>query len=69
MAGRTQRATAGVDPVVGYGGQGGSTREELNAATDPFVLLGITASATHRLLMGTHILIAPLCPPVSRRGR
>lgn len=67
------RNLAGVDPVVGYGGQGDSIPDELNAAADPLVLLSITASATHRVLMGTHTLIPrphpPPYPPSSRPGR
>ncbi|MEU8860146.1 TIGR03619 family F420-dependent LLM class oxidoreductase [Streptomyces umbrinus] len=58
------RNLAAVNPKVGYGGQGDSIPAELNTAADPFVLLAIAASATERVLLGTHVLIAPLYPPV-----
>lgn len=58
------RNLAAVDPIVGYGGQGNTIPAELNSAADPFVLLSIAASATQRVLLGSHILIAPLYPPV-----
>ncbi|MEU5704193.1 TIGR03619 family F420-dependent LLM class oxidoreductase [Streptomyces aurantiacus] len=58
------RNLAAVSPVVGYGGQGNTIPEELNAAADPFVLLGVAAAVTSRVLLGTHVLVAPLYPPV-----
>jgi len=58
------RNLAAVNPVVGYGGQGDTIPEELNPAADPFVLLGVAAAATRRVLLGSHVLIAPLYPPV-----
>ncbi|MCU4749526.1 TIGR03619 family F420-dependent LLM class oxidoreductase [Streptomyces sp. G-5] len=58
------RNLAAVRPAVGYGGQGNTIPPELNASADPFVLLGVAASATRRVLLGSHILIAPLYPPV-----
>ncbi|MFH8625954.1 TIGR03619 family F420-dependent LLM class oxidoreductase [Streptomyces vietnamensis] len=58
------RNLAAVDPIVGYGGRGTTIPEELNPAADPFVLLGVAASATRRVLLGSHVLIAPLYPPV-----
>lgn len=58
------RNLAAVNPKVGYGGQGNTIPAELNPAADPFVLLGIAASATERVLLGAHVLIAPLYPPV-----
>lgn len=58
------RNLAAVRPVVGYGGRGSTIPEELNPAADPFVLLGVAASATSRVLLGSHVLIAPLYPPV-----
>ncbi|MFJ2214725.1 TIGR03619 family F420-dependent LLM class oxidoreductase [Streptomyces sp. NPDC101062] len=58
------RNLAAVRPVVGYGGQGDTIPQELNAAADPFVLLGVAASATSRVLLGSHVLIGPLYPPV-----
>ncbi|MFS8204229.1 TIGR03619 family F420-dependent LLM class oxidoreductase [Streptomyces sp. CWNU-52B] len=58
------RNLAAVDPVVGYGGQGNTIPEELNPAADPFVLLGVAAAATSRVLLGSHVIVAPLYPPV-----
>ncbi|MFJ9589523.1 TIGR03619 family F420-dependent LLM class oxidoreductase [Streptomyces acidicola] len=58
------RNLAAVNPKVGYGGLGNTIPAELNPAADPFVLLGIAASATERVLLGAHVLIAPLYPPV-----
>ncbi|WEO99717.1 TIGR03619 family F420-dependent LLM class oxidoreductase [Streptomyces sp. FXJ1.172] len=58
------RNLAAVDPVVGYGGRGATIPEQLNSAADPFVLLGVAAGATRRVLLGSHVLIAPLYPPV-----
>lgn len=58
------RNLAAVEPSIGYGGQGTTIPEELNPAADPFVLLGVAAAATERVLLGSHVLIAPLYPPV-----
>ncbi|SDP41827.1 TIGR03619 family F420-dependent LLM class oxidoreductase [Actinacidiphila guanduensis] len=58
------RNLAAVRPKIGYGGQGDTIPAELNAAADPFVLLSVAASATQRVLLGSHVLIAPLYPPV-----
>ncbi|GLX49202.1 LLM class F420-dependent oxidoreductase [Streptomyces hygroscopicus subsp. hygroscopicus] len=58
------RNLAAVEPRVGYGGQGTTIPPELNPAADPFVLLGVAAAATERVLLGSHVLIAPLYPPV-----
>ncbi|SOD63035.1 probable F420-dependent oxidoreductase, Rv2161c family [Streptomyces zhaozhouensis] len=58
------RNLAAVRPRVGYGGQGDTIPEELNPAADPFVLLSVAASATRRVLLGSHVLVAPLYPPV-----
>ncbi|MFW6694679.1 TIGR03619 family F420-dependent LLM class oxidoreductase [Streptomyces sp. MAR4 CNX-425] len=58
------RNLAAVNPVVGYGGRGNTIPEELNPAADPFVLLGVAASATSRVQLGAHVLVAPLYPPV-----
>ncbi|MBD0841588.1 MULTISPECIES: TIGR03619 family F420-dependent LLM class oxidoreductase [unclassified Streptomyces] len=58
------RNLAAVRPVVGYGGRGNTIPEELNPAADPFVLLGVAAAATSRVLLGSHVLVAPLYPPV-----
>ncbi|MFH9090919.1 TIGR03619 family F420-dependent LLM class oxidoreductase [Streptomyces sp. NPDC017673] len=58
------RNLAAVRPRIGYGGQGTTIPPELNPAADPFVLLGVAAAATERVLLGSHVLIAPLYPPV-----
>jgi probable F420-dependent oxidoreductase len=58
------RNLAAVHPKIGYGGQGNTIPAELNPSADPFVLLGIAASATEHVLLGSHILVAPLYPPV-----
>ncbi|MBR8640443.1 TIGR03619 family F420-dependent LLM class oxidoreductase [Streptomyces tuirus] len=58
------RNLAAVRPRVGYGGQGDTIPSELNAAADPFVLLGVAAAATERVTLGSHVLIAPLYPVV-----
>ncbi|MDI5964940.1 TIGR03619 family F420-dependent LLM class oxidoreductase [Streptantibioticus silvisoli] len=58
------RNLAAVRPSVGYGGRGNTIPAEFNATTDPFILLGIAASATRNVLLGTHVLVAPLYPPV-----
>ncbi|ALO99244.1 Putative hydride transferase [Streptomyces hygroscopicus subsp. limoneus] len=58
------RNLAAVRPSVGYGGQGTTIPPELNPAADPFVLLGVAAAATEHVLLGSHVLIAPLYPPV-----
>ncbi|WP_433887502.1 TIGR03619 family F420-dependent LLM class oxidoreductase [Streptomyces sp. CA-111067] len=58
------RNLAAVHPKVGYGGQGTTIPAELNPAADPFVVLGVAASATEHVLLGTHVLVAPLYPPV-----
>ncbi|NGO06218.1 TIGR03619 family F420-dependent LLM class oxidoreductase [Streptomyces sp. HC44] len=58
------RNLAAVNPKIGYGGQGNTIPAELNPAADPFVLLGVAASATEHVLLGAHVLIAPLYPPV-----
>jgi probable F420-dependent oxidoreductase len=58
------RNLAAVHPVVGYGGRGNTIPAELNPAADPFVLLGVAAAATSRVLLGSHVLVAPLYPPV-----
>ncbi|MCA1221258.1 TIGR03619 family F420-dependent LLM class oxidoreductase [Streptomyces sp. 8L] len=58
------RNLAAVNPKIGYGGQGNTIPAELNPAGDPFVLLGAAAAATERVLLGTHVLVAPLYPPV-----
>ncbi|MFD7815726.1 TIGR03619 family F420-dependent LLM class oxidoreductase [Streptomyces sp. NPDC059785] len=60
----SDRNLAAVSPKIGYGGQGTTIPSELNAAADPFVLLGAAAGVTERVELGTHVLIAPLYPPV-----
>ncbi|MEU8936078.1 TIGR03619 family F420-dependent LLM class oxidoreductase [Streptomyces sp. NPDC048409] len=58
------RNLAAVHPSIGYGGFGNTIPEELNPAADPFALLAVAASATDRVRLGTHVLIAPLYPVV-----
>lgn len=58
------RNLAAVYPRAGYGGRGDTIPAELNPAADPFVLLGVAASATEHVLLGSHVLVAPLYPPV-----
>ncbi|MGW5354756.1 TIGR03619 family F420-dependent LLM class oxidoreductase [Streptomyces sp. NPDC004031] len=58
------RNLAAVHPRIGYGGRGNTIPAELNPAADPFVLLGVAASATRHVALGTHVLVAPLYPPV-----
>ncbi|GAA4577198.1 TIGR03619 family F420-dependent LLM class oxidoreductase [Planotetraspora kaengkrachanensis] len=58
------RNFAAVNPKIGAGGQGNTIPVEYNTAADPFVVLGVAASATERVKLGTHVLIAPVYPPV-----
>ncbi|MDO0924118.1 TIGR03619 family F420-dependent LLM class oxidoreductase [Streptomyces sp. TG1A-8] len=60
----SDRYLAAVHPKVGYGGRGTTIPPELNAAADPLVLLGAVAAVTERVELGTHVLLAPLYPPV-----
>lgn len=57
------RNFAAVNPKIGAGGIGNTIPVEYRTAADPFVLLGIAATVTERVRLGTHILIAPLYPP------
>jgi probable F420-dependent oxidoreductase len=57
------RNFAAVNPKVGAGGIGNTIPVEYRTAADPFVLLGVAAAATERVLLGSHVLIAPLYPP------
>ncbi|MFG2887321.1 TIGR03619 family F420-dependent LLM class oxidoreductase [Streptomyces sp. NPDC048297] len=58
------RNLAAVHPRIGYGGRGSTIPVEMNPAADPFVLLGVAASATESVLLGSHVIVAPLYPPV-----
>ncbi|BBA98983.1 putative hydride transferase [Actinacidiphila reveromycinica] len=58
------RNLAAVRPSVGYGGQGTTIPAELNPAADPFTLLAVAAGATAHVALGSHVLVAPLYPPV-----
>ncbi|GII55805.1 LLM class F420-dependent oxidoreductase [Planotetraspora thailandica] len=58
------RNFAAVNPKIGAGGRGDTIPVEYNTAADPFVVLGVAAGATERVKLGTHVLIAPLYPPV-----
>ncbi len=62
------RLLSPVDPEVGYGGSD-TFPEEFHAILDPFVLLGVAASATERVQIGSNILNTPWYPPaVLARG-
>ncbi len=50
------------DPQVGYNGAD-TFPDEFNQLLDPFVLLGVAASATSRVQVGSNILNAPWYPP------
>ncbi|TDV41008.1 TIGR03619 family F420-dependent LLM class oxidoreductase [Actinophytocola oryzae] len=56
------RLLSPVDPKVGYNG-GDTFPEEFSALLDPFVLLGVAASATERVTIGSNILNTPWYPP------
>ncbi|MEV6284297.1 TIGR03619 family F420-dependent LLM class oxidoreductase [Kribbella sp. NPDC051770] len=58
------RNFAAVNPKVGAGGRGNTIPVEYWTAADPFVALAVAAAATERVRLGTHVLIAPLYPPV-----
>ncbi|MFE7798051.1 TIGR03619 family F420-dependent LLM class oxidoreductase [Nocardia sp. NPDC057440] len=57
-----ERLIAATNPKVGYGG-GPTIPEEFNAVLDPFLLLGMAATTTERVRLGTNVLIAPLYRP------
>lgn len=56
------RLLSPVDPKVGYNGAD-TFPEEFRAILDPFVLLGVAASATERVRIGSNILNTPWYPP------
>jgi probable F420-dependent oxidoreductase len=56
------RLLSPVDPKIGYNGAE-EFPEEFRAILDPFVLLGVAASATERILVGSNILNTPWYPP------
>ncbi|MEU9386937.1 TIGR03619 family F420-dependent LLM class oxidoreductase [Streptomyces sp. NPDC048279] len=58
------RNFAAVNPKVGAGGVGNTIPVEYRTAADPFVILGVAGAATERVLLGSHVLIAPVYPPV-----
>lgn len=58
------RNMAAVNPKIGAGGLGNTIPVEYNTPADPFVTLAVAASATEHVKLGTHVLIAPLYPPV-----
>jgi probable F420-dependent oxidoreductase len=58
------RNIAAVNPKIGAGGIGNTIPVEYNGPADPLILLGVAASATERVKLGTHVQIAPLYPPV-----
>jgi probable F420-dependent oxidoreductase len=57
------RLLAPVHPEVGYGGGDTPFPEEYHSILDPFVVLGVAASATERALIGSNILVAPMYSP------
>ncbi|MEV6773657.1 TIGR03619 family F420-dependent LLM class oxidoreductase [Nocardia sp. NPDC051030] len=57
-----ERLIAATNPKVGYGGKD-TIPEEFNSILDPFLVLGIAAAVTERVLLGTNVLIAPLHRP------
>jgi probable F420-dependent oxidoreductase len=58
------RNIAAVNPKIGAGGIGNTIPVEYNGPADPLILLGVAASATERVKLGTHVQVAPLYPPV-----
>ncbi|WP_406231953.1 TIGR03619 family F420-dependent LLM class oxidoreductase [Nocardia sp. NBC_01009] len=57
-----ERLIAATNPKVGYGG-GPTIPDEFNSVLDPFLLLGMAATTTERVRLGTNVLIAPLHRP------
>lgn len=57
------RNFAAVNPKIGAGGIGNTIPVEYRTAADPFQILAIAGSATERVRLGTHVLIAPVYPP------
>jgi probable F420-dependent oxidoreductase len=58
------RNLTAVHPRVGYGGFLSDIPAELRPAADPFTLLAVAASATKKVVLGSHVLAAPLYQPV-----
>ncbi|MFD9737411.1 TIGR03619 family F420-dependent LLM class oxidoreductase [Umezawaea sp. NPDC059074] len=56
------RLLSPVDPEIGYNGAD-TFPEEFSAILDPFVLLGVAATATERVEIGSNILNTPWYPP------
>lgn len=56
------RLLAPVHPVTGYGGSD-TMPVQFRSSLDPFVLLGVAAAVTGRVLLGISVLDAPLYPP------
>jgi probable F420-dependent oxidoreductase len=56
------RLLSPVDPKIGYNGAD-TFPPEFKAILDPFVLMGVAASATTRALVGSNILNTPWYPP------
>lgn len=57
-----ERLLAATDPEIGYAGDS-TIPPEFNQVLDPFVALGLAASATKRVRLGSNVLIAPLHRP------
>jgi probable F420-dependent oxidoreductase len=56
------RLLSPVEPTIGYNGAD-TFPEEFHAILDPFVLLGVAASATERVVIGSNVLNTPWYPP------
>jgi probable F420-dependent oxidoreductase len=56
------RLLSPVEPTIGYNGAD-TFPEEFRAILDPFVLLGLAASATERVQIGSNVLNTPWYPP------
>jgi probable F420-dependent oxidoreductase len=59
-----ERLLAPVDPIDGYGLPGNPWPAEFATFLDPLVVLSAVAARTHRIGLGTNVLVAPLHVPV-----
>jgi probable F420-dependent oxidoreductase len=57
------RVLVAVTPTVGYGGSA-TIPAAFHSVVDPLTLLAIAAAVTHRVRLGTNVLIAPWYAPV-----
>jgi probable F420-dependent oxidoreductase len=58
------RTLTAVHPKMNAGGRDTEPAAEHRAPVDPLITLAFAAGATERALLGMHVLIAPLYPPV-----